>query len=260
MNSFAKINKKLLPVRNLIGTHLIELQQVDSTNNYATALVHAAMAQHGTVVWALHQTAGKAQRQKSWSSASGENITASFILSTEKLLPSDTFLLSKTMAVAVQKFFKKQAGGETKIKWPNDVYWRDRKTAGILIENIVRGKEWKYAVVGIGININQTLFPALGNKAASLKQITGKTYDLLPLLKELCNELENALRQMEEAPSIIETTYHSELYKKDEIVKLRKANRLFEVKIKGVDATGRLIAHHLVDEFFEVGEVEWITD
>lgn len=250
----------MLPVRNLIGTPLIELQQVDSTNNYATALVHAAMAQHGTVVWAHHQTAGKGQREKNWNAANGENITASFIINVEKLLPSSAFFLSKTIAIAVQKFFKKYAGDETKIKWPNDVYWRDRKTAGILIENVLRGNEWKYAVVGIGININQTLFPALENKAVSLKQITGKTYDLSSLLKELCGELEKALCQLDEAPSAIETTYHSELYKKDQIVKLRKANRLFEAKIKGVDAAGRLIAHHLVDEFFEVGEVEWITD
>ena len=80
-------------------------------------------------------------------------------------------------------FFNFYAIDETSIKWPNDIYWRDRKAGGILIENILQGKKWKFAIVGIGININQTLFPASLPNPVSLKQITGKTFNVVELGK-----------------------------------------------------------------------------
>jgi BirA family biotin operon repressor/biotin-[acetyl-CoA-carboxylase] ligase len=247
----------LLPPRNPIGFHLIELQQVESTNNYATGLAHAGMAQHGTTVWAHHQTAGKGQRHKGWEAAGGENITASFIVEPQLLL-SNAFVLSKAVAVAVSHFFSKYAGSETKVKWPNDLYWRDRKAGGILIENILSGTQWRYAIIGIGININQTAFGDAAQRAVSLRQVTGTTYSIPEMIKELAAAMEEAFGVLQTAPQKLEQAYLDRLYKCGETVRLKKGGRVFEAVIKGVTATGELIAHHGIEETFEVGAVEWV--
>ncbi|HVF80480.1 MAG TPA: biotin--[acetyl-CoA-carboxylase] ligase [Flavisolibacter sp.] len=240
-----------------IGTPFIELQRVESTNNYAIGALHAGMAQHGTAVFAHHQTAGKGQRNKQWFGEAGKNIALSVIVKPDSSSLSGSFLLSMAAAVAVQEFFTTYAGDEVKVKWPNDIYWRDRKAAGILIENIVQGTEWKAAVIGIGININQVSFEGLQTKAVSLKQITGKAHEPVVLAKELCTYLSNSLAVLKTSPLQIMTSYKSCLYKKEETVRLKKDNRVFNAVIKDVSVMGELIVHHATEERFSVGEVEW---
>ena len=94
------------PVHSAIGQSFIELLQVDSTNNYATALAHAGLAQHGMVVFAHEQMKGKGQRNKQWIAQKGENITLSIIIQPENLSLTQFFLLSMCFAVGVQQFFK----------------------------------------------------------------------------------------------------------------------------------------------------------
>ena len=154
---------------NPIGQPFIELPTVESTNNYAMGLVRAAMAQHGTAVFSHEQTKGKGQRNKNWLSSKNQNIAISVIVKPGKLSSSELFVLSMMTAVGVHEFLCRYAGDEVKIKWPNDIYWRDRKAAGILIENIWQAGHWEFAVIGIGINVNQSDFGKLGKKAVSLK-------------------------------------------------------------------------------------------
>src|SRR5437667_2750998 len=163
----------------------VELQSVDSTNIYALKQVHAGLAQHGMAIFAHNQTAGKGQRGKIWISEKGANINLSVVIKPEALIVSEQFQLSVCAAVAIHHFFSQYAGDSTRIKWPNDMYWQDRKVGGILIENIVgsltagqAGREsavgsWQWAIIGIGININQTSFPPDLHNPVSLKQITG---------------------------------------------------------------------------------------
>ena len=144
------------------------------------------------------------------------------------------------------------------IKWPNDIYWRDRKAGGILIENVIKGNEWKYAVAGIGLNINQTDFGELNNRAVSLKQITGKSYDPLHLAKELCTCINEVCLNLFNDNKAIVSQYRNLLYKKNERVRLKKDNRVFEAIIKDVTLDGRLVVTTSVEEEFSVGEVEWV--
>ena len=248
----------MLPALKSIGESFIELQRVDSTNNYATALLHEGMAQHGTVVFAHEQTKGRGQRNKTWITGSGENIAMSVVVQPIGLGVSQLFLLSIAIAVGVQKFFSRYAGDQTKVKWPNDLYWRDRKAAGILIENSLAGGEWKHAVVGIGININQNNFENLEQKAVSLKQITGKEYNVIALAKELCLDLQWACTNLLGNSQTVIDTYQQQLYKLNEVVRLKKGNRVFDTRIKGVTTNGQLITRHAIEELFDVGEVEWI--
>lgn len=249
----------------------IELQTVDSTNNYALTQVHAGLAQHGLSIFAHEQTSGKGQRGKKWVSPARSNIALTIIIRPTALLPAQQFQLSACVAVAVVKLFKKYAGNDTKIKWPNDLYWKDRKAGGILIESVVSSNKsepgkpdpgmgtWQWAIVGIGININQTSFPPELPNPVSLKQVTGKNSDPVDLAKETCRlfneEFENLTRNGFEN---LYAEYLSHLYKRNEKVKLKKDNRVFEAMIKTVSPAGKLIIQHSIEEEFDFGAIEWV--
>jgi BirA family transcriptional regulator, biotin operon repressor / biotin---[acetyl-CoA-carboxylase] ligase len=243
-----------------IGSPFIELQSVDSTNNYALDLIHEGLAQAGTAFFAYDQVKGKGQREKIWKTEKGSNIVLSLILEPKNLKLSQQFHLSACIAISVHEFFAKYAGDETRIKWPNDLYWRDRKAAGILIENVISTSgNWQWAVVGVGININQTSFADSLTNPVSLKQITGKNFDPVLLAKELCIIVnDNYFKLLNEGQQSILETYNRFLYKKDETVKLKKDNRVFEVQIKEVSPEGKLKTLHAIEEEFDFGGIEWI--
>lgn len=244
---------------SIIGKTFIELQSVDSTNNYAMALIHEGLAQHGLACFTHEQTAGKGQRGKNWVAEKGANIAMSIILQPMGLLQTEIFQLSACIAVAVRHFLSNYAGDEITIKWPNDIYWCDRKAAGILIENIFSGNKWSWAVAGIGININQTQFPAELPNPVSLKQISGKQNDILSLAKELCQIIDQHYSRLSAKgfKEILED-YNQHLYLKNQKTRLRKETRVFEALVKEVTASGELITNHGIDETFSFGQVEWL--
>ena len=259
------------PAHNTIGIPFIELQSVDSTNNYLRQLVHEKGTESGTAVFAHEQLSGKGQRGKTWSSEKNFNIILSILINPFPIPLSLQFHLSACISVALYDFFYKYAGEETRIKWPNDLYWQDKKAGGILIESIVRSQEsgvgssgsearnWKWAIVGIGININQTSFPTNLPNPVSLKQITGKNFDPVSLAKELCTFLDKRFQQLISGGfETIYRNYLSHLYKKDQTVRLKKDNRVFEATIKGVSPSGKLITQHSIEEEFDFGKVEWL--
>src|SRR5687768_1939887 len=218
----------------MIGDNFFVLNSVESTNNYAMARIHAGLAGHGDAYFALEQTAGKGQRGKTWMAQPGENITISIVLNTEPLISSQQFLLSAAVALACYDLLTNKLGDDVKIKWPNDLYWRDRKAGGILIENQLTGTLWKYSVVGIGLNINQTSFGELA-RAVSFKQVTGKDWKPIDLAKELCQFLESRWTDLNRKGIAVMEAYNRCLYKKDEQVKLKKENIAFNARIKGVN-------------------------
>jgi BirA family biotin operon repressor/biotin-[acetyl-CoA-carboxylase] ligase len=243
---------------NPIGQPFTILELVDSTNNYAMGQAQAGLARHGAAWFAHQQTAGKGQRSKRWVTAPSENILLSVVLQPFTLTASKQFLLSASIALATCDFYKNYAGDETRIKWPNDLYWRDRKAGGILIENSIRGNEWLFAIAGIGININQTRFdPSLPNPV-SLKQITGRQFDVIPLAKELCMHLEKRFRLLmtSNAETILKE-YESAMYKREQIIKLKKDAQVFSSFIHGVSPSGKLIAG---EKQYDLGEVEWVVE
>ena len=242
-----------------IGYPFVELDEVASTNSYAIDRIQANLAVHGTAYFAHSQTAGKGQRGKQWLTEPGSNIIVSCVVNTSFLSLTHQFPFSICIALAAKDFLSKYAGEETSIKWPNDIYWRDRKAAGILIENVVRGNQWSWAVVGIGMNINQTSFSPDLKNPVSLKQITGKTFDAIALTKELCTCMENRYQQLKSGDSLgLFEDYNNHLFRKNETVKFNKANESFECTVKGVDQTGKLVVDGAKQDFFSFGEVEWV--
>jgi BirA family biotin operon repressor/biotin-[acetyl-CoA-carboxylase] ligase len=252
------------------GIPFTELQSVDSTNNYALSRIHAGLTLDREGFFAHEQVAGKGQRGRKWSSQPGENIILSIVRNPYPLQLSQQFQLSAAVAVGLHHFYSKYAGPDTKIKWPNDLYWQDRKAAGILIESVVTAQTtskepsnpaWKWAVIGIGVNLNQTTFsPDLINPV-SLKQVTGKAFNTVEMASELFHTVNESIDLLlSKGFEGIFEIYNSWLYKKGNIVRLKKGNRIFESVIKGVSAMGKLMTFHAIEEEFDFGEIEWLKD
>jgi BirA family transcriptional regulator, biotin operon repressor / biotin---[acetyl-CoA-carboxylase] ligase len=245
------------------GAPIIELQSVDSTNNYARLLIEQGGLREISVVFAHEQTAGKGQRGKTWTSEKDANILMSLVIKPALNLP-DQFKLLACVAVSVHEFFTKHSNGNTSIKWPNDLYWKDRKAGGILIESMIGRNEndipeWNWAIIGIGININQSHFPETIANAVSLKQITGRNFNPLELALELYLIFEKKYQQLlTEGFDKIYAHYLSQLYRRNETVKLRRDNQVFEALIKGVSMNGSLIVQTGIEEEYSFGTVEWV--
>lgn len=241
----------------LTGYPFTVLDSVDSTNNYAMAQAHAGLVKHGHTYFAHRQTSGKGQRSKQWNTGTG-NIALSIVIQPDRLVLSEQFLLVMAVALSCYDLVKTITGEHSTIKWPNDIYWRDRKTGGILIENIIQSGTWKYAIAGIGLNVNQTLFPDFLPHAVSLKQITGQDYDVLQTARQLTRLVQNRCEQLYQNKALITDEYNSVLYKLGEPVKLKAGNIIFNATIKGVSRQGRLIVKNSIEQEFNWGEVEWV--
>ncbi len=225
------------------------------------ALAQKGLAMHGAAYFAHLQTAGKGQRGRQWHSHPKLNIILSVLLDMKWLTVSSQFHLSIAIALAVHDFFSRYAGEKTTIKWPNDIYWNDRKAAGILIENRIQGDIWQWAVVGIGININQTTFDERLKNPVSLKQITGNTFDPITLSKELCLCLEQRFTQLKiSGVNNLLQAYNAVLYKKDQPVTFQQGYARFSCTIKEVSHYGQLIIHGASKDSFTFGEVEWLIE
>ena len=242
----------------VIGNVFNELTSVDSTNNYAMAEAHAGKAFHGNVFFAHEQTAGKGQRGKKWFAAPGANIMMSIVLQPERVPINELFLLSACMALGCYDLLNNFLPEEIFIKWPNDLYINDRKAGGILIENILSGNNWKYAIVGIGMNINQTKFDKNLPNPVSLKQAVEKTFEVIDLAKELCNCIEKRYSKLEfEKNNKMIGEYNQHLFKRNEVVRLKKGNEFFGTVIKEVSQQGKLITVGDEERSWDFGEVEW---
>jgi BirA family biotin operon repressor/biotin-[acetyl-CoA-carboxylase] ligase len=254
-----------------IGNAFIELQSVDSTNNYAMAQATGGMASHGTLFFAHDQFAGKGQRGRTWASTPGQNIVLSAVLEPLALKPSQAFTLSVCVALACYDLFSRYAGPEsTAIKWPNDLYWNDRKAGGILIENHFQGDRWPFSIAGMGININQVLFPPAARNPVSLRQITGRPFRAVELARELGACLDrrysdlvgggaspNGAPVANGAPAQL-AEYNTRLYRRGQAIRLKKENAVFETVVQGVSAQGLLLTRDVLEREFTFGEVEWI--
>ncbi|MEO5783007.1 MAG: biotin--[acetyl-CoA-carboxylase] ligase [Ginsengibacter sp.] len=238
------------------------LTSVDSTNNYAMAQVRDGIAKHGDAWFTYEQTHGKGRRGKVWKVEKGKNILLSISVATGFLTLYQQFYLSVAVALGCIDLFKKYAGDETKIKWPNDIFWNDRKAGGILIENILKGNDWQWAVIGVGINVNQTYFNLhTAFPPVSLKQITGKEYDIVELGKELHKTILKRYKELQKQgieKMLIE--YNQYLFGLGKKVKLKKGNMVFETTVKAVSQHGQLITNDTLERHFDFDEVVWLRD
>ena len=219
---------------------IIRLQKTDSTNNYLHALARPEQLGEGSVVWAEFQTAGRGQIGNSWESAEGENLTFSVVLYPTFLLANRQFLISQITALSVKQTLDRYVDDIT-VKWPNDIYWRDRKICGMLIENDLAGQFIYSSILGIGININQKEFKSNAPNPVSLYQIIGKRTDREKFLQEFLERLyANYLLLLQEKEVLIQEAYRQSLYRREGFHLYEDANGRFEAAIEEIEPSGYL--------------------
>lgn len=237
---------------------IIVLETIDSTNNYAMALVQKGAAIHGKAVFAMDQTKGKGRRGREWVSTKGENIMLSIPVQMQWLPTSRQFELSVAVSLAAHALLCTEVAFPVRIKWPNDIFIGDRKAGGILIENAIKGILWQWSVIGIGINVNQASFDQHGPIATSLHQTSGKVYDVLNLaesLRLLVLEKIDSLKSGNFAKMLEE--YNDRLFARGREVKLKKDNIVFQTTITGVSSSGQLITKDAFERRFNFDEIEF---
>ena len=195
--------------------HYIKVSQTASTNTYLSRL--AATLPGGTVIYTPCQTAGRGQKGNSWESEDGKNLTFSLLLKRPPVKARDQFYLSEAAALAVVEALAAEAGDGFSVKWPNDVYWQDKKACGMLLENSLDGTDIATCIVGIGINVNQERFVSDAPNPVSLINITGQEHDLMALLKRVCSRIEQLVNSLgdEDARQDLHQRYMTALYRND---------------------------------------------
>ena len=195
--------------------HYIKVNQTASTNTYLSRL--AATLPGGTVIYTPSQTAGRGQKGNSWESEDGKNLTFSMLLKCPPVKARDQFYLSEVAALAVVDALTAQAGDGFTVKWPNDVYWQDKKICGMLLENSLDGSDIAHCIVGIGINVNQQVFRSDAPNPVSLINITGREHDLDALLRQVCSRIEQVVKTLDDeaARKALHQQYMATLYRND---------------------------------------------
>ena len=204
------------------------IEQTNSTNTLLKELI--AKGQEPEFIYAGYQTAGRGQTGNSWESEKGKNLICSILLPPNKNL----YFLNIAVSVAILRLFDEPLT----IKWPNDIYWKDKKLAGILLENAIIGNEGKYTIAGIGLNVNQTEFVSDAPNPVSLKQISGKEYAIDPLMQDLLEAVHTVLNEPEEA---VWSEYKAHLYRREGYWPFADQNGTFEAQIEDVLPSGEIV-------------------
>lgn len=222
--------------------NLIKLNAIDSTSTFLKEMAKKSNLENYTVVVTKSQTKGRGQRENSWISEPNKNLTFSVFIKDFELLVLNQKYLNFAVCLAVFDVIKKHLNTNIFIKWPNDIMSANQKICGILIENKIADAKINQTILGIGLNVNQDIFPMQFKNISSLKKITGKLYDLDQLLNEIISVLKKRTQALTTDKFLkLEQEYLNVLYKKNIPSMFKTAdNVLFMGKIVGVSKTGKL--------------------
>lgn len=221
----------------------IRLEETDSTNREAFRILEHTPLPEGTVIVAAHQHSGRGQGKTTWESAPGLNLTFSLILRPIFLHPAKQFLLNQTIAMGLREGLAGiLADSGILIKWPNDIYYEKSKISGTLIENQILGNQFEVSVAGIGINVNQAVFASDAPNPVSMKNITGRTYDLNNTMEIIIKSIMNWYNKLITGKhEEIQKSYQEYLLGFGKPLKYLAGEEIFSGTITGLDEYGRLI-------------------
>lgn len=238
----------------------IYLDETVSTNSFLKELCDRQKQKDFTCVYTAFQSAGRGQRGNSWESERGKNLLFSFVVYPDFLEASRQFLLSQVTALGLRDMLSEYTEDIT-IKWPNDIYWKDKKICGTLIENDLTGIRTGRSISGTGINLNQEKFLSNAPNPVSLKQITGNDYDPKKILEQTMEHITGYFDKLKAGRTErISTEYMRNLYRGNGLFPYRDGTGTFLAHITDVEPEGRLV---LTDEDgnirkFMFKEVEYI--
>jgi BirA family transcriptional regulator, biotin operon repressor / biotin---[acetyl-CoA-carboxylase] ligase len=253
-----------------VGKVLKYLEQVPSTNIFMLEQLHESgsgilntpqnsLFTEGAVVYTYHQTAGRGQYGNRWESEAGENIAMSILLKPRFLEARQQFQLNKAISLAVNDVFTPYTEGLS-VKWANDIFIKDKKICGILIQNNISGTRLEASVIGIGINVNQINFQDLPN-ASSLKLETGKTFNLEDIVEAICQSVEKRFWQLKSGYfEQLDQEYLSKLYRFGlDAIYQKMDDTYIQGKIVGVSETGKLcLETKLGLAYFGIKEIKFV--
>ena len=242
---------------------VIVLDETSSTNSELKKMQKTIPQPEGSMVMADFQTEGRGQAGNSWFSGRSNNLLFSFLIYPHFVLAKKQFIISRIVSLALKKTLDRFTSNIT-IKWPNDIYWKDKKIAGMLIENSLTGSQIDYCIVGIGLNVNEEQFPDELPNPVSLKQITGHSYNRDNLLNDFYEEFFVLYRRVQDGETrLIEKEYMNQLYRNDNYYWFEDKDERFRAKIKNVLASGHLVLESHLDKqerIYAFKEVSFITE
>ena len=222
---------------------IIKLNAIDSTNSYLKKLVATHNVENYTVVLAKEQTVGRGQMGTSWVSEQGKNLTFSILIKVKELKTSAQFYVSMAISLAILEVLNTFVNASFFVKWPNDILAEKDKVAGILIENTIQGNFVKQSIVGIGLNVHQEKFSKSIGNATSLKNISGKVFEIEELLAGIVNATKKYMAFIENKDfEKLKKLYLAALYKFETPMMFEDLNKtVFLGKIVGISKIGQLL-------------------
>lgn len=252
---------KIQPKTFFVGKNQIFLPSCHSTNDIAGEIIQNKEIIDGTVIFTDHQTAGKGQRGNKWESKVGENLLMSIILKTSFIALERQFDLSITVALSIFEALESLEIINLTIKWPNDIYIKQKKIGGVLIENSILGSKINSSVVGIGINIHQSHFD--NTKASSLiNEIPEMFFERKVIAEKICEFLEKNLNELKENKTIsLRDKYLKNLLGINQLRLFKNEEGTFEGTIKGITEAGQLIViSQNKEKYYNIKEIEHLFD
>lgn len=246
-----------------IGRNIIFLPRVNSTNSYAIEMLKNVNLSEGTVVRTAEQTNGKGQRGSVWKTEKTSNLTASLVIKPTFLNLKNQHYLYQVSALACYDVLAElldTSQFDIKIKWPNDILVNKQKVAGILIENHVTNSKLNWSVVGIGLNVNQTIFDEAFN-ASSLKLISGKDIDIDMVLELLCKHFEKYYLQLKNNKfDLIKNEYLKHFFRLNNWMDFEIEGIVKTMYIGGVSDEGMLWLKDKNERsyYMDVKQVKWV--
>jgi len=221
-----------------------KLHTIDSTNDYLKRISKEENADEDIVVWALEQTAGRGQMGTQWQAESGKNLTFSVFRKIKRITINQQFYALMAASLAVKDVLTKLHIKNVRVKWPNDILTDNDKICGILIESVIKGGQLDAMILGVGLNVNQTLWKDVP-RAASIKSRTGIHFDLEEILSLLLKQFHHYVALLLQGDFVtIKQDYEAHLFKKDKPATFLSADgHQFIGIIRGVSESGKLILH-----------------
>lgn len=219
------------------------VSETTSTNDCIRMIAKHCEVDDFLTLYTDFQTAGKGQRGNGWESERGKNLLFSMLYSPKYLKASKQFIFSQITSLAIKEVLEKETSDIT-IKWPNDIYWKNKKIAGILIENELMDEYTHRSVIGVGLNLNQETFESDAPNPVSLKQITGKEYEPKAMLEKITERFShyyNGSVLYEEDISPIRDSYKESLFRKEGLHLFEDEKGRFYARILDVEPSGLLI-------------------
>lgn len=210
---------------------IIHIAETDSTNRW----LRERGSEGDMVVVADYQTAGKGQGTNSWESERGKNLLFSVLYHPQRIPANRQFHISMAVSLAIADALGEHIG-DVSIKWPNDIYWRNAKICGILIENRLLGQTIRDSIIGVGVNVNQRHFHSNAPNPVSLWQIHGHETDLELLLQSILDKFTLYINKKE-----IKTQYLHQLYRRKGFHPYADKEGSFMAEIVDVEDDGHLL-------------------